>query len=106
MPRGGKREGCGRKNGSRDFMTRYEVQGLRPRLYALAERLLAEAEALPAGNTGKIALIFKEVAPYVFKKQPQAVDVTSNGKGISTAVQWHFADTRDAGLAEQPESVN
>lgn len=72
MPAGGKRPGSGRKSGKRDFFTTDGIRQVRPKAEQLLEQILDAA--LKEKKLSAKVLAFKEVAPYILKKQPQDID--------------------------------
>ena len=88
---GGKRQGAGRKHGSKDTLKREDIQDLKPRLLALLDSIINEVESVD--KLSMKVLVFEKVAPYILRKQPQDIDVVSDGKPIST-VEWVEAPYR------------
>jgi hypothetical protein len=85
MPKGGKRQGSGRKEGSKDSLSRDDIAVLEPRVINLLTSILDAAEKLPIKELNRRIMAFKEIAPYIIRKQPTAID-GGDGKPIGVKI--------------------
>lgn len=86
MAHGGKRSSAGRKKGSKDKLTRVEVDRLRPKLYKLLGSILNKANA---GGTklSDQTRVFGVAAPYLLKTADKADEGVLSGTELLNALR-------------------